>query len=386
MNRVSPASPAVATADPPWTLRVADGGAELRLAGEWQHGAEGPVASPQILDQVAAQGAPRRLCVSGVALRTWNSQLAAALFGLQQNARRRGITTEFTDLPPALARMLAMGGAPAETTAPRARAQSLLVAAGEGVLQRVAATLDVCTSIGAVVLAAFAASRGRARVRTGDYSALVRAAGAEALGIVAVVNFLVGAILAFIGAVQLELFGAQIYVADLVGIATAREMAAIITAIVLAGRTGAAYASEIAAMQGNEEVDALRTLGVSPYEYLMMPRVFALSVVMPFLYIYACAVGILGGLVIAVGMLDMTVAAYVEETRRAIGAHHFIVGGLKSLCFGALIAVVGCHIGLQAGRSAADVGRAATSAVVVSILGIILIDAIFAVCTHVLGV
>jgi len=146
------------------------------------------------------------------------------------------------------------------------------------------------------------------------------------------------------------------------------------------------FASEIAAMQGNDEIDALRTLGVSPYEYLVMPRVFALSVVMPFLYVFACAVGILGGLVIAAGMLDMTGGAYVEETRLAIGAHQFVVGGLKSLCFGALIAIVGCHIGLQAGRSAADVGRAATSAVVVSILGIILIDAVFAVCTHVLGV
>jgi phospholipid/cholesterol/gamma-HCH transport system permease protein len=372
--------------DPPWTLRVAGGRAELQLAGDWQSGAEGPVASAEILDQLALQGAPRQLSVSGAALGTWNSRLAAALFGLQQNARRRGISTEFTNLPADLARMLTMGGALEEIAEPETSAPTLFVAVGERVLRLLSATNEVCASIGAVVLAALAVSRGRARVRTGDYSALVRAAGAGALGIVAVVNFLVGAILAFIGAVQLELFGAQIYVADLVGIATAREMAAIITAIVLAGRTGAAYASEIAAMQGNEEIDALRTLGVSPYEYLMMPRVFALSVVMPFLYIYACAVGIFGGLVIAVGMLHMTADAYVEEIRRAVGVHHFVIGGLKSLCFGALIAIVGCHIGLQAGRSAADVGRAATSAVVVSILGIILIDAVFAVCAYVLGV
>ena len=385
-NRVPSASPADAARDPLWTLRVAGGTAELQLGGDWQSGAEGPVASTEILDRLLGQGTLRRLSVSGVALRTWNNQLAAALFGLQQNALRRGIATEFTDLPPNLARMLAMGGAREETTEPDTVAGSLFVAVGEYVLRRLSATVEVCTTIGAVVLAVLAASRGRARVRAGDYSALVRAAGAGALGIVAIVNFLVGAILAFIGAVQLELFGAQIYVADLVGIATAREMAAIITAIVLAGRTGAAYASEIAAMQGNDEIDALRTFGVSPYEHLMMPRVVALSVVMPFLYLYACAVGILGGLVISVGMLDMTGAAYVEETRRAVGAHHFVIGGIKSLCFGALIGIVGCHIGLKAGRSAADVGRAATRAVVVSILGIILIDAIFAVCAHVLGV
>jgi phospholipid/cholesterol/gamma-HCH transport system permease protein len=372
--------------DPPWTLRVAGDRAELLLAGDWQSGPDGPVASPEILDQLADHGAPRELSVSGAALRGWNNHLAAALYGLQQNARSRGISTEFTNLPPGLARMLAMSAAGKEAPEPEAGAETLFVAVGERALRLFGAMGEICASIGAVVLAAVAAAGGRARVRTGDYSALVRAAGAGALGIVAVVNFLVGAILAFIGAVQLELFGAQIYVADLVGIATAREMAAIITAIVLAGRTGAAYASEIAAMQGNEEIDALRTFGVSPYEYLMMPRVLALSAVMPFLYIYACAVGILGGLVIAVGMLHMTADAYVEEIRRAVGVHHFVIGGLKSLCFGALIAIVGCHIGLQAGRSAADVGRAATSAVVVSILGIILIDAVFAVCAYILGV
>jgi len=183
-NKPDSTSPAAATSDLPWTLRVAGGTAELRFAGDWQSGAEGPVASPEILDRLAAQGAPRRLSVSGAALRTWNNQLAAALFGLQQNARRRGIATEFTDLPPDLARMLAMGGAREEPAEPDARARSLLVAVGEGVLQRLRATVEVCTSIGAVVLAALAAARGRARVRTGDYSALVRAAGADALGIV----------------------------------------------------------------------------------------------------------------------------------------------------------------------------------------------------------
>jgi phospholipid/cholesterol/gamma-HCH transport system permease protein len=202
---------------------------------------------------------------------------------------------------------------------------------------------------------------------------------------VALANFLVGVILAFVGALQLEQFGTEIYVANLVGIATAREMAAIITAIVMAGRTGAAYASEIAAMQGNEEIDALRTLGVSPYEYLVLPRVVTLSAVMPFLYVYACAVGIVGGLAIAVGMLDMTATAYIEQTRGAIAGKHFVIGALKSVCFGALIGIVGCHIGLRAGRSASDVGRSATSTVVVSIVGIIVIDAVFAVCADVLG-
>jgi phospholipid/cholesterol/gamma-HCH transport system permease protein len=291
---------------------------------------------------------------------------------------------EFVDLPAGLVRMLALAGAPVEAVQRLDRAPSLLVSVGEYVLRQVRAAADACTSVGALVIATIAVARGRGHLRKGDTSYLVRTVGADALGIVALANFLVGVILAFVGAVQLEQFGTGIYVANLVGIATAREMAAIITAVVLAGRTGAAFASEIAAMQSNEEIDALRTLGVSPYEYLMLPRVFALLVAMPLLYLYACAIGMLGGLTIGVGMLDITATAYIEQTRGAIGANHFAIGATKSLCFGALIGIVGCHIGLRARRSAADVGRAATSAVVFGILGIIVIDAVFAVCAEVL--
>ena len=178
--------------------------------------------------------------------------------------------------------MVAMAGAPEETVKPGAREPSLLVAVGEAVLRRVRAAVDACGSVGALVIAGVAVAGGHGHVRKEDSAALVRAVGADALGIVALANFLIGVILAFVAAVQLEQFGAEIYVANLVGVATAREMAAIITAVVLAGRTGAAFASEIAAMQSNEEIDALRTLGVSPHEYLMLPRVFALLATMPF--------------------------------------------------------------------------------------------------------
>ena len=208
----------------------------------------------------------------------------------------------------------------------------------------------------------------------------------RAFAIVAIVNVLMGAILAFVGAVQLKAFGAGIYVANLVGIASVRELTPIITAIVLAGRTGASFAAHIAAMEGNEEVDALTTLGISPIEFLVLPRVVALSLLMPLLYVYGCAFALLGGLLVAMPILDMSATAYIAQTQHAIAGANFAIGALKAQVFGGLVALVGCNYGLRAPRSAAGVGAATTAAVVTSIIGVIVLDAVFAVCAHALGV
>jgi len=216
--------------------------------------------------------------------------------------------------------------------------------------------------------------------------ALMQECGAGALGIITVVNVLVGAILAFVGAVQLQRFGASIYVANLVGVAVVREMAPIMTAIVMAGRTGGSYAAEIATMEENEEIDALRTFGIPPYQYLVVPRLTALITMMPILYFYACLVGVAGGLVVSVLMLDMSPRVFLEQLRPAVLPTEFYIGLTKSICFGAFIALAGCRMGLSAGRSAAEVGRAATGAVVIGIVGIIALDAVFAVCANVLGI
>lgn len=240
--------------------------------------------------------------------------------------------------------------------------------------------------LGAVVplLARFAMAR--AKVRGAEVLEVLAESSSRALAIVAVVNVLMGAILAFVGAVQLRRFGAGIYVADLVGIASVRELTPIITAIVLAGRTGASFAARIATMQGNEEIDALTTLGVSPVEFLVVPRVVALTVLTPLLYVYGCAFAIAGGLWISASILDISAAAYWAATRDAIGGANFAIGGLKAAVFGALVALLGCHYGLRAERSAAGVGSATTRAVVVSIVGIIALDAVFAVCANALDV
>jgi phospholipid/cholesterol/gamma-HCH transport system permease protein len=240
--------------------------------------------------------------------------------------------------------------------------------------------------LGQVVLLLPRFGAGRARVRPAEILEVLAESSSRAVLIVGVVNVLMGAILAFVGAVQLKPFDAGIYVANLVGVASVRELTPILTAIVLAGRTGASFAARIATMQGNEEIDALTTLGVSPIEFLVLPRVVALSLLMPLLYVYGCALALLGGVLVAVPFLDMSAVTYAMQTQQAISGAQFAIGGLKALVFGALVALIGCHFGLRAERSAAGVGMATTGAVVASIVAIIAVDAVFAVCTNALGV
>ena len=240
--------------------------------------------------------------------------------------------------------------------------------------------------LGQVLISAVEAARGRWQFRAKDLGRVMADCSARAVPIVTVVNVLVGAILAFVGAVQLVKFGAGIYVADLVGIAVAREMAAIITAVVMAGRTGAAFAAELATMQANEEVDALEVLGLNAIDFLVLPRVLALLLMMPLLYVYGCITGLIGGMVVAAGMLNISPAAYLDRTALALDWSHLGLGISKSLVFGALIGMVGCYCGLYAQRNAAGVGVATTNSVVVSIVGIIVLDAVFAICANALGV
>jgi phospholipid/cholesterol/gamma-HCH transport system permease protein len=240
--------------------------------------------------------------------------------------------------------------------------------------------------LGAVLLSGSAALRGRWHFRVKDLLRILADCSARAVAIVLVVNSLVGAILAFVGAVQLAKFGAGIFVADLVGIAVAREMAAIITAVVIAGRTGAAFAAELATMQANEEVDALEVLGLPAIDFLVLPRVASLLLMMPLLYVFACVAGLAGGMVVATIMLDVSPAAYLLRTNDALTTMHLGLGIAKSVAFGMLVGMVSCYHGLRASRDAEGVGIATTEAVVSSIVGIIVLDAVFALCANALGI
>jgi phospholipid/cholesterol/gamma-HCH transport system permease protein len=206
--------------------------------------------------------------------------------------------------------------------------------------------------------------------------------GPASLGIVGLISFLTGCILAWQGALQLRQFGAEIYVADLVGVGLVREMGPIMVAIVLAGRIGASFAAHLASMEASEEVDALRTWGFSPVQFLVLPRLMALTCMMPLLVLYADLLGILGGLMVSVGVLGVARSAYLSETWQALQLSDLQVGLLKSLVFAAGVAGIGCATGLKADRSADGVGVATTSSVVKSILFIIVVDAIFGACSH----
>jgi phospholipid/cholesterol/gamma-HCH transport system permease protein len=228
--------------------------------------------------------------------------------------------------------------------------------------------------------------RGQASFRWSDVLALMQASGSQALPIVSLISGLIGLILAFMGAIQLRQFGAQIYVADLVGIGMTREMGAVMTGIIMAGRTGAAFAAQLGTMQVNEEIDAYSTLGISPMEFLVLPRMLALVLMMPLLCVYADLLGMLGGVVVATGLLDISLVEYVNETRAAVSLTDIGLGVVKSGLFGVLIALAGCLRGMQCGRSASAVGDAATSAVVTGIVLIIATDGLLAVITEVLGI
>jgi phospholipid/cholesterol/gamma-HCH transport system permease protein len=215
---------------------------------------------------------------------------------------------------------------------------------------------------------------------------IVQECGVQALPIVTLINFLVGMIIAFVGAVQLQKFGASIYVADLVSIATARELGCLMTAVIMAGRTGSGFAAQLGTMQVNQEIEALETMGLQPMDFLVLPRLIALTLMMPVLCIYADVIAWLGGAFVAVGMLSLSATQFWLESIRSITLTDITLGIVKSLVFGAIIAIAGCMQGIHAGRNAAAVGQAATSAVVMSIVWIVVADGVFAVLCNLLGI
>jgi phospholipid/cholesterol/gamma-HCH transport system permease protein len=203
---------------------------------------------------------------------------------------------------------------------------------------------------------------------------------------VALISALIGLILAFVGAYQLRMFGAEIYIAAGVGLGMVREMAPIMTGILLAGRSGAAFAAQIGTMQVNEEVDALETMGISAFDFLVLPRMLAMGLMMPMLYVYSTLMGIVGGAIVGTSMFGIPLPQYFEQTWKVVGMSDFAHGIVKSAIFGVVIAVAGCLRGMQCGRSASAVGEAATSAVVTGIVSIIVLDSLAAIISTVIGV
>lgn len=226
---------------------------------------------------------------------------------------------------------------------------------------------------------------GKARFRSSDFWLTVQECGIGALPIVALISFLIGMILAFVGNVQLADFGASLYVADLVGIAMVREMGVMMTAIIMSGRTGAAFAAHIGSMNANQEIDALKTFGFNPFDFLVLPRVFALVLMMPILTIYSNVIGILGGMLVSAAA-GIPPSLFWAELLTVVDLTQASLGVFKSVFFGVAIAISGCLQGMNSGGSSAAVGQATTRAVVASITAIIVLDSAFAVIFTILEI
>ena len=239
--------------------------------------------------------------------------------------------------------------------------------------------------IGDVAVAGVRALRHPSLVNWSEVPRLMERAGADGVPIVLMIGFLVGLVTAFQAAIQLEQFGASIFVADLVGLSMTRELGPLMTAIIVAGRSGAAFSAELGTMRVSEEIDALRTLGLDPYHFLVFPRVIALVVVLPLLTIFADVVGIAGGLLVASTKLDLTWNAYLAQTQQAVNLWDVFSGIAKTAVFALNIALIACQRGLATRGGAEGVGRATTSAVVTSLFAIVLVDAIFTVLFNAFG-
>ncbi|MDR1458157.1 MAG: ABC transporter permease [Puniceicoccales bacterium] len=226
----------------------------------------------------------------------------------------------------------------------------------------------------------------RLKFRKNDFRQLLQQSGVKALPIVVLISFLVGLIISFVSIIQLKTFGASIYVADLVGLAMTREMGCLMVGIIMSGRTGAAFAATIGSMNANEEIDALKTFGIQVIDFLITPRIVAMTLMMPFLCIFADFFGIIGGLIAAMPSMDITVTKYISQTQHAVTLRDILIGIIKCTSFGTIISATGCFYGLKCGRSAASVGTATTASVVASITLIILADAIYALLLSMSGI
>jgi phospholipid/cholesterol/gamma-HCH transport system permease protein len=368
-------------------IRAQDGTLVIRLLGAWSLRAGIP-STADIQGQVASTAISRRVAFDSRELTSWDSSVLTFLVEVSDLCRQRGIPMNREGLPLGLQKLLALAEAVPERKGARrdVAEASFLERIGTGTLGLAGSAKEMLAFLGDMTVTFFALFRLKARYRASDLILLIQQCGAQALPIVTLISFLVGVILAFVGAVQLKQFGAQIYVADLVGIAMMREMGAMMTGIIMAGRTGAAFAAQLGTMKVTQEIDALTTAGFSPLEFLVLPRVIALILMMPLLCLYADFVGVIGGAVIGVGMLDLSWTTYFNETANAISLTDISGGIFKASVYGVLIALSGCLRGLQCGNSSSAVGDAATSAVVTGIVAIVMACGIFAVVFYILGI
>ncbi|MBN2505515.1 MAG: ABC transporter permease [Verrucomicrobia bacterium] len=368
-------------------VRAAGDDLVVEFGGDWKNAPRAPGVA-DLEAQLAAGPHAARWRVVGRELGPWDSRLLAVVLRVVERGEHQGRTVDIRGVPEGLQKLVRLARAvPERTDVHRGTAREpWRQRLGEGAMARARGVRDVVAFVGECAQGVGRLVRGRAQYRWRDAWVIIQESGAEALPIVLLINLLVGLILGFVGAVQLARFGASIYVADLVGIAVTREMGCMMTGIIMCGRTGAAFAAQLGTMKVNEEIDAFRALAISPTDFLVLPRVVALALMMPLLVVFGNLMGILGGMAVALAMLDLSLVEYWNETVAAVTLTNYLLGVAKGACFGILVAVTGCLRGIQCGSNAAAVGHATTSAVVTGITAIIAADALCAVLCNVLGI
>jgi phospholipid/cholesterol/gamma-HCH transport system permease protein len=358
----------------------------LTLSGDWKLTGDLPTVS-RVEEEVKKSPQPMRVTFDSKGISAWDSGLLRFLIDLTGSMTQKKITLEKDGLPEGVQRLLALATAVPERKGARREGKKIpfLTRVGDGTVGLWKSVVNTLEFLGEVTVSFLRLFRGKARFRLPDLWLVMQECGAQALPIVTLISALVGLILAFVGAIQLKLFGAQIFVAALVGIAMVRAMGAIMAGIIMAGRTGASFAAQIGTMQVNEEIDALKTAGIPPMDFLVLPRVLALTIMMPLLTLYADFMGMLGGLVVGVVGLDLGVMEYYNATKEMVNLTNVAIGVFSGFTFGILIAIAGCLRGMQCGRSASAVGDATRSAVVTGIVSIIVSTAVITVVCAILG-
>jgi phospholipid/cholesterol/gamma-HCH transport system permease protein len=363
--------------EPPLTLRIESGGDATVVLGPGWNGGDVESALAAALGALPADGKGRRLRLEDAGLDRHDTLAAANLLEVIRCAAARGFQCDPEDLPERMAPLLRLALPLPERRAPAGPAEPALTRLGRRTVEVGGAARRFVAFLGELVASAANLLRGRVRWRWRDFWVILQDCGVGALPIVSLLALLTGSILGFVGAMQLRKFGATIYMTDLVGLTMAREMAAIMTAVIMTGRTGAAFAAQIGSMNVNQEIDALETLGLSPVEYLILPRTLALVLMLPLLTLYANVLGWFGGYLVALPM-NINSAEYWFQLKGSLSLEHIGFGLSKSVFFGIVVATTGCYYGLRSGRSSAAVGQATTRAVVAGITWIVVLDAVFA--------
>jgi len=348
----------------------------LKMSGDWQIGNGLPAAS-EVIAEMAIHAGLERIAFDVSETLKWDSGLVSFLIRLSKECGQRNIHFTHEGLPQGVQKLftLSVSALNGAGRPHKVAAEPFFEKVGSKTLQVAADTHALFDFLGEITMAFGRLARGKACFRKDEFVYILQRCGVDALLLVSLISVLVGMIFAFVGAIQLTMFGAQIYIAHIVGIAMVRVMGAVMSGILMAGRTGASFAAELGIMQTNEEIDALKTLGVAPVDFLVIPRILALIIMLPFLTLYADMMGILGGMIVSAGMFGISPMEYWQHTLMAVTLNNLWVGLVNSLAFGVIVAITGCYHGMKCERSAAGVGTATTSAVVSAITGIVIATA-----------